>query len=437
MKSLRIFALLSVLAVGGVAQAQEAPVPISPNDVVNPNALVEGAGVKVGEGTVLHPIIGVETGVVQNVFYEEAGTNTAGLLRLLFEISAGSLPKERLTVPNQDEEQKKNLGSFMYDLRAYATWDQYLSGNDRVTSQGGLGGGLVFRGIARPSDPLNFSFLEFFNRMVRATNFESAQDTNRDINTIQLRLAYQPRGRSIGGYLYYQNVIDVFEADTQAFANRFQNTFGLRFNWQWLPLTRVYTDVSMGVFSGLGSDSTKVDSYPLTAVLGVMTSLTVNTTLNARVGYTNGFYSEGASYSTVTGGVQFGYRYSPLGRITALYSYDHADSINSNFYRDHHVQLALEQLFVPFAIVIRPELYVRRYNDVPVMSVDGETVRDDLIAQITVGARYSFRNWLATTIDYSFTTVQTDFRYTDASGSFIDDPSFTRHTLLAGLRAAY
>jgi hypothetical protein len=167
-----------------------------------------------------------------------------------------------------------------------------------------------------------------------------------------------------------------------------------------------------------------------------MTALTLKTTFNARIGYTNGLYSEGANYSALVGGVQFGYRYSTLGRITALYSYDHADSINANFYRDHRIAVALEQLVVPFTIFIRPELYFRKYSDTFVMDVGGERVRNDVIGSIVVGARYAFRNWLAATADYSYTAIETDFRY-DAGGGVLDDPSYSRHQLLVGLRAAY
>jgi hypothetical protein len=47
-----------------------------------------------------------------------------------------------------------------------------------------------------------------------------------------------------------------------------------------------------------------------------------------------------------------------------------------------------------------------------------------------------FRNWAAAALDYRFAAVETDFRY-DAGGGVIDDPSYLRHTLMLGFRAAY
>jgi hypothetical protein len=74
----------AVLAAASPAAAQEAGV-------------VEGPGIKVGEGTVLHPVLGVESGVISNVFYEDADPTFAGLLRVIAEFGIGSLPDQRLT----------------------------------------------------------------------------------------------------------------------------------------------------------------------------------------------------------------------------------------------------------------------------------------------------------------------------------------------------
>jgi opacity protein-like surface antigen len=419
------------------------PPSMDPNDALNPISIVSGPGVQVGEGTVFHPQIGVETGVVSNVFYQDSGPVTAGLLRILAEVGTGSLPQQRLSIHAAGDDQdpgtpqtltSPSAGDFQYSASLYASWDQYLSANDNVSAQGGLGGGLLLRGIVNPQHPLQFAFQEHFSRVIRATNFESRSDTNRDLNDLNLRVNYLPSGRSLSGYLYYQNTIDVFEADSQQFANRLQNLAGLRVNWQWLPLTRVFADVSAGYFTGIGS-SQKVNSYPVTVMAGIQTALTLNVTFNARVGYTNGFYASGPSYSSLVAGAMLGYRYSPLGRVTALYSYDHQDSINANFYRDHLFQASIEQYLVPFVVFARPELRLRQYDGTIVMGTTGNT-RNDLIVGATVGMRYSFRDWIAGTLDYQLSVVQTDFKYNPGAG-LVDDPSYVRHELLLGVRAAY
>jgi hypothetical protein len=417
---------------------------MDPTDALNPLSMVSGAGIKVGEGTIFQPQVGIETGVVSNVFYQDTDTVTSGLLRLLVEVGTGSLPDQRLGFHATSDGTPDTAaaptvafsepGDFQYSANVFATWDQYLSTNSDVTSQGGLGGGLLLRGIVNPQRPLQFSFQENFTRMIRATNFESRGDTNRDLNALNLRLNYVPPGRSLSGYLYFQNTIDVFETDSQQFANRMLNQLGVRVNWQWLPLTRVFVDVSGGYDTGVGN-SKKVSSLPVIATTGIQTALTLNTTLNAHVGYSNGFYATGPSYSTVVAGAYFGYRYSPLGRVTLLYSYDHADSINANFYRDHQFQLTVEQYFAPFVVFAQPEMRFREYEGTIVMGTTG-TTRDDFIVGITGGMRYAFRDWLVGTLDYHLQAVQTDFQY-DAGGGLMVNPSYVRHELLLGIRAAY
>jgi len=381
---------------------------------------------------------------VSNVFYENSAPVTAGLLRILAEIGTSSLPGQRLAYKTTGDDEDgatpqpqtvANPGDFQYSADLYASWDQYLSTNDAVTAQGGLGGGLLVRGLVGPARALQFGFQDDFSRVIRATNFESQTDTNRDVNHLGLRLSYVPIGRSLGGYLYYMNTIDVFEQGSQQFANRLQNTLGLRVNWQWLPQTRVYVDLSEGYYAGIGS-SQKVNSYPFTAVAGIQTLLSLNVTVNAHAGYTNCFYASGPSYSGVTAGTQIGYRYSPLGRVAALYDYSYQDSINANFYRDHLFGLSVEQYFVPFVVFAQPELRLRQYRGTIVMGSTGDT-RDDLIIGATVGMRYNFRDWIAATLNYQLQAVETDFRYNPSPSIMNADPSYVRHELLVGVRAAY
>lgn len=408
---------------------------------VNPIG-IEGSGVKVGESSTIYPVLGVETGFVSNVYYEDDAPTAAGLLRILGQIGFGSLPEQRLTSPSVPEATPlsplPDRGDVTFRTDLYATWDQYLSGDDNLQEQGGLSGGLLVRGVISPNRPFSIAILEHLQRVTRPTNFESSQRTNREINNLTVRFNYQPVGRTVSGYLYYSHTLDFFEDEDQRFANRLNHTFGVRAQWQWLPLTRLFTDISWGLFGGLGSASTKENSYPLTAIVGATTMLSVNLTLTGRIGYANGFYSTGASYSNVTGGLQLGYRYSPLGRVTALYSYDQHDSINANFYTNHQFALGLEQDFNPVMFYLRPEAHLRTYSGVstvvPGIMASSDS-RSDVILRVAAGLRYNWRNWIATTLEYSLTSDQTDFMY--AVGGLPDDPSYTRHELMLGLKAAF
>ena len=430
--------LLLAFPAAVAAQGAEASPDLSissfdPESATAPTSGVEGPGIKIGEGTVIHPVFGLSTGLVSNVFYEEADTLATGVLRLFGQVGAGSLSSARLTPTNPGAGgEESDQGSFQYRASLRASYDFMLSGNDDVSAQGGLGLGATLRGLTNPMGTWSFGFDENFTRLIRAANFETDADTNRDINTLGLNLLYHPRGRSLSGYLYYNNTIDIFEASTIDFADRMQHRFGIHPMWRVLPQTVVFADVSQGIYGGLG-DSMKVSSYPLVAQAGIGTLLSPAATVNVHAGYTNGFYSSGPSYSSVTAGAQLGYRYTPFGRAALTYDLKYEDSVNANYYRDHVVRLLVQQMFVPFAVMIQPEVHFRQYNGITI--VNGPTTRDDVIISLIAGAHYNFRNSLAVGLDYRFSAVQTDYRYT-ATGGAVDDPSFVRHQLLLGMRWA-
>lgn len=413
----------------------ETSVGIIPAGISAPFALIEGDGIKIAEGTALYPTFGLDTGVVSNVFYEDTSTTPAGVMRLMAGIGTGSLSNARLAPRSGGT---RNVGSVQHRAELRLAYDLWLSGNDYVNAQNGLGIEAIARGVFGPQRTWSFLYLENFQRVIRAANFESSVQVNRDVNRLSLGVQFAPQGRSVRGLLSYTNTLDVFEDSDQRFANRLQNSFSLTGAWRFRPYTVLFANVSQGIFIGIGDATTvanaKTDSYPLTATTGIQTLLTLRTTLTGRVGYTNGFYATGPSFSNITGGLEFGYRYSPLGRVTAQYEYRHEDSINANFYRDHLLKLTLDQQFVPFTVSVVPELMFRRYEGIMTLVPSYPDTRDDVIVAVTAALRYYFRNSLAAVLQYRFSTDQTDYMYTIDGDT--DDPSFTRHELVLGVRAA-
>jgi hypothetical protein len=433
----RLFVMVGcVVCLEGVAAAQSPNLSITsfdPDASTAPIDMVEGRGVKIGEGTTLHPVLGMETGVVSNVFYEETNTNAAGVLRLMGQVGVGSLSGLRLVPTEVDpKEESGPKGSFEYRAELRLAYDFLLSGNDAVQGTGGLGVGATLRGMTNPDGPWSFGFHDNFSRLIRATNFETDANTNRDINNLSLNVLWHPKGRSLANNLYYNNTLDIFEREEQRFADRQMHRIGTRPMWRWLPETVLFADLSIGYSGAIGGGATKVSSLPLQTVVGVATLVTPKVTFNLQGGYVNGFYSSGPSYSSATISTQLGYRYSPLGHVAVAYDLLYQDSVNANFYRDHVVRLNLQQLLVPFVFMVQPEVHLRRYEGVNI--VMGPPTRDDLIFSVIAGVHYNFRNSVAATLDYHFSVVETDYRYT--VDGMTDDPGFARHQLLAGVRWA-
>jgi hypothetical protein len=439
--------VLLVAALGSVAYADITPNDISiaafnPDQAVAPISTVEGSGIKIGEGTLLRPVFGVETGFVSNVFYTDTDPSASGLLRLLAQIGTSSLGKDRLAgpgTPEDDQPAAANRGSLEYRANLRASYDFMLSSNDTVTETGGLGLGANVHLLTNPQGRFSFGVDDDFTRYIRAANFETDANTNRDINNLSLTLHYHPPDRSVGGYLYFTNTLDIFERSEQAFADRMTNRIGLHPQWQWLPKTMLYGDFSIAYTDGIGADAAqKSSSFPLTTLLGISTLFSTKLIFNLQAGYTNGFYEKGPSYSAPTLDSSIAYQYTPLGRATLGYSLLYVDSINANYYRDHVIHFQIQQLMAPLVFMVQPEIHFREYNGVTVAvpNIMGSDIRNDTIVSVIGGVNYSFRNWIGASINYKFSSVQTDYTYTIPGNTMPTDPSFVRHELLVGVRAA-
>jgi len=224
--------LVASLALTTLAHAQ-GWTGISPDEAVAPTSVVEGAGIKVGEGTVLHPTVGLEAGVVSNVFYRGVDPVAAALVRVLAQIGTGSLPAQRLASPEPDSvPTQQNVGDFQYRTDLSLNYDHYPSGNNAVSNQGGLGAGFNFRGIVNPERPLSFAVAETFERLLRPVNFESGSKTNRDINLLRLQTLLTPLTtlRTLAGYT------NGFYSSGPSYSAA---VFGTQFGYRYTPLGHV------------------------------------------------------------------------------------------------------------------------------------------------------------------------------------------------------
>ena len=422
-RHLSIAALAAVLSLASPVFAQD--------------AIVEGPGHELSEGTVLHPSAGFELGVVSNVFYEATKRVVAPVARLLLDLAIandeGAKDPPLLSENDEADAAKPTPPKLQFRGGLRLTREQYFSDRTSVKNQSDFGVGAHLKLKAYPQGTVAFKLQEKFAREIRPTNFESTGDVNRDINHLQLGMVYQPGGRAMTAGLRYENTIDIFEGSD--FADRIQHLLGLRADWQFLPITKFYFDGSIGFFGGLGSSSDKNSSMPLRLLVGAASAITEMTTVRFHIGYGNAFYEAGPSFANVLFGGEFGLRYSPFGRFTLAYQYDFKDSINANFYRDHAVIAKLDQQLGLVLLGAGLEGRLRGYRGVNPIHIAGPASRDDLILSFRGTGQYLYRDWLAITGEAVAGTVQSDYRYDTGSGT--DDPSYSRFEVWLGTRAAF
>jgi hypothetical protein len=416
------FGLSGLLVLAGPAGAQ----PITGIQ----DSLVEGPGHQVGEGTVIHPHLSLETGVINNMFYEEDSPVTTAVARVIAGVSIASqnAPKPMGVVEpgivneNVDEEIEPPPPSKAdFRLGLQLAFLGYPSGNERVRDQSDLAAALDGQVIVNPQGDVQFMAADQFIRDTSPRNFESSGDLNRDYNHAELGLMYRPGQHALGFGVRYENTIDRFEDSDTAFANRIQHTVGARAEWLYLPITKFYFDASLGFFGPLGSegDTYKSSSMPLRIQLGVGTALTWATTLVAHVGYANGFYDTGENFNMVIGGLEFGYRYAEYGRVRLVADYDFQDSLQANYFRDFTFGAKLDQQFGLFVLHGEAGVKLRGYRGInPAL---GAASRDDVIFNVMARLAYLMRDNFAIGAKVKAMIDETD--YMSAGG---DSPKYRR-----------
>ncbi len=409
-------------------------------------AVVEGPGYEVSEGTVIHPSVTLETGFISNVFYEDVSPAAAAVVRLIggFRIASqnakppGELEASVAEEAEAEGEETPEPAPSKVDFRlgGQVILLGYLSSQDQVRDQSDVAGSLDGHVVVNPAGNVSFSADDTFVRDARPRNFESFGNLNRDFNHLQLGLMYRPGGRAMGFGLRYENTIDRFEGGEGLTpqSNRMNHLLAARAEWQWLPVTKFFFDTSLGFFGALGDSSFKTSSMPLRIRLGVGTALSEITTLRAHVGYANGFYSAGPSFNMAVGGAEFGYRYTEYGRVRLIAEYDYYDSLQANYYRDLAFLARVDHQFGLLMAGVEGGVRLRGYRGIP-MALSGGESRDDILLNAAARVHYLYRDWLALLVRFEAVTDQTDYRYDAMPG--VDDPSFTRLEAYAGVAAAF
>ncbi len=450
LERLLIGALVAGIALSArSAAAQEAVVQQAlKTDAADADAVqaIEGYGYSVAPGVVTHPSIGILGGVNDNVFYQSSNSEkqAAGLLRVVGGLFVAT-DKVRATDDGEGNAVESTPRAYEFRGGIQAGFTEYVGGSDAVNSQRNLSLNAAADLVVFPAGDFSFLVRDRFIRDVRPPNFEDTETQSRDNNFLSLGLRYQPYGHDIGATLHYDNTIDVFEAGfISTYANRMNQSIGLRGEWQWRPFTKFLADVSYGFYGPLGTSTLggmpyKTGSNPLRAVVGASTLLTLNTSIKAHVGYAQASYGVGAGYIAPVGGIEVGYRWSDNGRIVALYDYDHFDSFNANFYSDHTVAIRAVQQINSAVIDVGPEVRLRQFGGIP--KALGAPDRTDFVAGVRARFQWVFNEKFSLTAEYRLAIVQTDYRSnvftSTGAGMGTDNPSFVQDEVTVGFRAAY
>lgn len=393
-------------------------------------------GIKVGQGTVIHTAVGMAAGGMSNVFYEadDEDPSAAALLRFNGALHLASLPASRL-----GEGEHAREGRIKWRLSLGLSYEEYLSDVETIATQRNLMGNAKGSAEVNLSRADRVSISNDFSRITHPQNFEASGRIERNVNRFRAHAEHKTR-RRLGYELSYENVLDVFTDDISAFANRVLHTISGRVAWRTGSRTHLRLLVAQSINRPLNPEGTasapvfKNSSNPLRGVIEVDAAIAKKVDLRGYAGWAAGFYSQDESYSSPVAHGELVYEFADSSRARLVAEFEYRDSINSNFYRDALARAEVEHATQRFGLRGLAAVIARRYGGIPA-TVGNDSSREDTIFHVAASARFRVHRWLSAYVSYDLQTVSTDFQGVLPSGE-IDDPSFVRQLVLAGITAS-
>ena len=355
-------------------------------------------GLRLGDALVLHLSLGTELGWDSNVYYE-ADTPTskptnAFYLRLNPSFDLTTRPRQ-------------GAPAFQFDFYGGLGYVEYLSAEKVLEDhrQFNVNAGILSTIFA--GRPYNFSLFDNYVRTTMPPYTATSENFNRDTNEIGTRINLSPGGGRLTFNIGYLFGIDYFENQQLTDYDLQYHRFDLRASWRFLPKTALYIAATeiINIYPHPGA-SLHPDSYPLHVELGMQGLITPKLTVNAWIGYGNGFYqwpsttmaAVQSNPNTPIGGLSVTWKPTMLSTGTIGYQHDFQNSLLGAYYDEDMAYLSWTQLIWRFTGFVRFQYTNARYKGVQM--IQATTDGTDNYITLNLRADYPFKDWLVASVGY-------------------------------------
>ena len=370
-------------------------------------ARAEGPGVMLGDRLVLHPGIAAEFRYDSNIFFQ--ATNPVGefLFRLMPSLDLATRPPQRGGNAPHGIDFRLHAG---IDYNEYLTSDANVSGHRSVGVQAGM---LL---TVLPQHPFSFDVFDNYVRSVQPPYSLLPYNIDRDTNEAGLRLRYRPGGGRLQLDLAYTFGLDLFEIPQFQDLNVLYHRIDFRAMWKFFPKTAIYVEVSDQPYLYLHNGPGTIDhpdSYPLRAIAGLTGLITAKLTLNAWIGYGNGFYQAVAMTPTVNpntpiGGIDLKWKPSVLSEGVIGYHHDFVNSLLGAYYDTDAAYIGWTQLIWRFTGAVNLQYSNNRYHGIQAATSLVPLARTDNLVVFNARVDYPFKDWLISSLGYVLQNNSTD-----------------------------
>lgn len=393
-------------------------------------ARAEGPGIKLGDRLVLHPGIAAEFRWDSNVFFEATNPYSAFIFRLL-----GSL--DLATRPPQRGGQQPHAIDFRLHLGA--DYNEFISTDATVTGHRSVGVQAAALLTVLPQHRFSFDVFDNYARMSQPPYLREPFNINRDTNELGVRFRLAPGGGRLRFDLLYAFGIDFFEVQQFKDLDTMYHRLDFRADWKFLPKTAIYIDVSDIIYTYPHPGTTMhPDSFPLRVVAGLTGLLTAKLSLNAWIGYGNGFYVTGPNPNTALGGLTLTWK--PLITSTGQIGYQHdfTNSLLGSYYDQDTAFIGWTQMIWRFVGSLRLQYSNIRYQGITAVNsiVPPNGTRTDNFIRLNVRLDYPFKDWLIASAGYDLQFNGTDSML-DMGPSGLIPLNYQKHEVYLRLAVLY
>jgi hypothetical protein len=367
-------------------------------------AFADTAGIKLGDHLLLHLGVGTEFRYDDNVFLQDSTKTDAFEFRLLASVDLATRNARNGSSPKVD-----------FRLHAGMIYNEFISNRGELANHRDVA---VDAGVLVNINPTGRYNLALFDNYVRSTQLPYSNEPynlDRDSNQLGVRGQAAPGGGRLVLGLSYVFGLDFFEVDQLKDFNTLSHTFALNVSWKFFPKTALYLAASESIIQYQQHvDFNHPDSYPFHVELGVNGLLTPKLSVNAYIGYGNGFYVSGPSPNTALGGLSLSWKPTLLSSGAIGYRYDFANALLGSYQNMHQVFITWTQLIWRFTAGARLAYNNIQYHGsnltdqgvvngpppAPPAMATPVTERTDNYVSLDLHVDYPFKPWLALSAGY-------------------------------------
>ena len=386
---------------------------------------VEPLGLRAGS-VLLHPGAFVESGYDSNLFYEDPSELAPGeSLTTSFVLKPGLSLRAETPAPTVAE----------WEANVRGTWEQYLSGAERVSNNSGIEVSAATSLLLWPTQ--TFKMKPNFLYALSNGPADQASNVSLDNHLVSpgIEALIEPEDGKIFGQTFgYQLRLRIFDGISDIDSQNHHLSSITR--WSFLPQTAVTLRIEQDILTYSNAtrslpaplDLANNGATPFRAQAGLRGLLFNRLNVNLQAGYAYTFYDAGANEHLFIAQGELGYEWTEATRLTFGYIKNFEDSTFGNYFKFHRLYLKFQTEFANrFDASLGGHINFDDFG-----AIEDLSGRSDSVYDVDAALGYTFVPGLTARLAYLLRGNSSDFG-SQVGGQPVGSASYVKHQALLNL----